>query len=83
MTQTGMVKYVCKKINSPEALNQQRKITVETQKSIKPEIQKWIENEVFRGGFCVSVPCNSFCINDTYLYNKFFPNEVQSLIIHY
>lgn len=64
MTQTGMVKYVCKKINSPEALNQQRKITVETQKSIKPEIQKWIENEVFRGGFCVSVPCNSFCIND-------------------
>lgn len=63
ITQTGMVKYVCKTINTKQALEVQRKITFETQRSIEPEVQKWIENDVFRGGFCVSVPVNTFCIN--------------------
>ena len=64
ITETGMVKYVCRKINTKEALSTQRKIVYETQRSITPEIQKWIENYVFRGGVCISVPNNTFCINE-------------------
>lgn len=63
LTQTGMVKYVCREINTPQALNIQRRIVKDTQKSITPDVQKWIENEVFRGGLCISIPCNTFNIN--------------------
>ncbi len=64
MTNTGMVKYVCKQINTKKALSIQQRITKETQVSITPEVQKWIENYVFRGGVCISVPCNTFVINN-------------------
>lgn len=64
LTSTGMVRYICRKINDKEYLNIQRRIVKQTQDSIDKDTQKWIENEVFRGGFCKSVACNSFCINN-------------------
>lgn len=64
MTSTGMVKYVCKQINSKEALQIQQRITKETQESINADVQKWIENYVFRGGVCISIPSNTFVINE-------------------
>lgn len=63
LTITGMVRYVCKKLNSEDNLKKQRCTTKVTQNSIDENTQKWIENKIFRGGFCKSVPVNTFCIN--------------------
>ena len=63
LTSTGMVKWVCSKINSKEELKNQMLMVSNCQKSITAEQQQWIEKDVFRGGFCKSIAYRTFCIN--------------------
>ena len=63
LTITGMVRYISKQVNTKEDYKLQMLISKQTQKSIDKDTQKWIEDYVFRGGFCKSIPYNTFKIN--------------------
>lgn len=63
LTITGMVKYLSKQVNTRTDYVTQMLIAKETQQSIDFNTQKWIEDLVFRGGFCKSVPYYTFNIN--------------------
>lgn len=63
LTNTGMVRWTCGKINLKRDIQNQMLMVKESQQSINELIQDWIERYVFRGGFCKSIAFYTFRLN--------------------